>query len=1061
MKRFYIAPILWGFFLSSVIWAANSTPHLPVAAGLKKVTTLQQSVAVETHARILAIRVEFLPDTLATTTGDGTFGSGLPTDAVIDPLPHDRAYFEDHLTFLDSYFTEVSNGKVTIDTFSVYPLNPDSTYILPHQMWHYNHNTTQEDLNLRLTWLFQDAWSAAAADASIDYDQWDMFVIFHAGVGQDFNVSFDETPHDIPSAYFRLEDLQDALEDPTYPGVLVAVDGADSTFVSSGLLLPESERQSEVDIEIALNGTAALLFGHSIGLPALYNTENGSSGVGRFDLMDQGSGNFAGMIPSRPCAWTRVFMGWETPQVIIPAGVADTLLVNVPGYGDSINTAQQEIYRVDLNPSEYFLIENRSWNPDSLIGYWPPYDMGYTVARDRQGRELIIKEDFTIELQNDDFGVIVEVDNYDFGLPGEGILIWHIDESVIEANYVSNTVNNDLSHRGVALVEADGAEDIGQEYGFLDIGYGAEYGWAGDFFYAGNDAFLDANSNLSAVRFYDDSFPGTRTYDGSPTGLMLGGFAPRDTVMHFWIMNNWAQPGFPMQLAEPSGELSPSALDFDGDQKTDLILALTPGGAIQLFDNLGNAIGDVIETRQLIGLLGDSTAVTDTLLARVDSITGTPAIDVQSDGFSAFFTGDAGVMYFLEYLAGPRTTNLQTLNLTALSACNPVIAGEGTALTAYSCYQGGLIALDAAFNILGDVYPFNEGNITSFCLADTVDTASVFALSDQGEAALVSHDLEVIWVIDLPFIPDFAPLTLFHQTGSRKDLIAVSAEGEVVLLDPSDGSIRSGFPFTTGMTVTAPPVAADFDKDGYLDVVLTGVNRIAAVQVNGVLAANWPLTMDNRQPSEPITSPPAISELMFDDELHVLFGWPGGSVDGRNRWGNSPGGFTRSTSAPVRSAPLLVQLDEDDASELIVLDEDGSLYAWHLQGMGNFTDQIRPWNGLMGGNRRQGVAVPDGSTITPPGQSALVKTKVYPWPNPAKEVVYIRYRTDFDGTVTVRIFDGAGDLVKELSGPAQAGLERDLSWDLADVSSGIYLGRVEAETTAGTDKTFIKIAVIK
>jgi hypothetical protein len=65
------------------------------------------------------------------------------------------------------------------------------------------------------------------------------------------------------------------------------------------------------------------------------------------------------------------------------------------------------------------------------------------------------------------------------------------------------------------------------------------------------------------------------------------------------------------------------------------------------------------------------------------------------------------------------------------------------------------------------------------------------------------------------------------------------------------------------------------------------------------------------------------------------------------------------------------------------------------------------------------------------------------------------------GTVTVRIFDGAGDLVKELSGPAQAGLERDLTWDLADVSSGIYLGRVEAETAGGTDKTFIKIAVIK
>jgi hypothetical protein len=85
----------------------------------------------------------------------------------------------------------------------------------------------------------------------------------------------------------------------------------------------------------------------------------------------------------------------------------------------------------------------------------------------------------------------------------------------------------------------------------------------------------------------------------------------------------------------------------------------------------------------------------------------------------------------------------------------------------------------------GDVYPFSGDNLIGLCLADTSDTATVFALSDQGEAALVSHDLEVIWVVDLPFIPDFAPLTLIHQTGSRKDLIAVSAEGEIVMLDPS------------------------------------------------------------------------------------------------------------------------------------------------------------------------------------------------------------------------------------------------------------------------------------
>lgn len=309
-------------------------------------------------------------------------------------------------------------------------------------------------------------------------------------------------------------------------------------------------------------------------------------------------------------------------------------------------------------------------------------------------------------------------------------------------------------------------------------------------------------------------------------------------------------------------------------------------------------------------------------------------------------------------------------------------------------------------------------------------------------------------------MPSFAPIAVFDSCYARWDLVAVGGGGEVALLDPATGDYRPGFPFDVGMPITAPPAAADFDRDGRMEIILAGENRLLAVAANGALMANWPLLLDARRPIEAIFSPPAISEIGFDDELRVFFGWANGSVDARDRWGKQTEGFSRSSGSAVKSAPLLGQLDDDPETELLALDESGVLYAWHLEQLGNYDAQRRPWNGLQNGNLRQGWAK-DSVQPIPPDQSILVKTKVYPWPNPANEVSHIRYLMGQSGKITVRIFDGSGDLVKELWEQTEAGVEADLEWNLAEVTSGIYLGRVEAEAGGKTEKTFIKIAVVK
>ena len=101
-----------------------------------------------------------------------------------------------------------------------------------------------------------------------------------------------------------------------------------NSIINKGIILPESQNiaimdealssaiNSPCDLQFSVTGTWALMIGFAIGLPPLWELENGASGVGIFALMDQGSNNLRGIVPSRPNPWTRIYAGWEKPTVI-------------------------------------------------------------------------------------------------------------------------------------------------------------------------------------------------------------------------------------------------------------------------------------------------------------------------------------------------------------------------------------------------------------------------------------------------------------------------------------------------------------------------------------------------------------------------------------------------------------------------------------------------------------------------------------------------------------------------------------------------------------------------
>ena len=365
----------------------------------------------------------------------------------------------------------------------------------------------------------------------INFQQYDAFVIFHAGVGRDLDListlGYNPTPYDIPSLYLDSTAFAVALGQSSFPGF---VNGS----IKNTIILPETESRiiltstGNDTVQLSINGMFAASIGSYLGLPDLFNTQTGSSGIGQFGLMD-GAAIFAfnGLFPPEPSAWEKMYLGWLTPIPVINS----TVNIAMPAVGIKYPSMQDTVYKIPITSSEYFLIENRNRNP-----YGTGLDVTIVDSTSVVSRHF--NQDITGFNNWDVSGIsgsVLDVSNYDWAIVGQtdsthmydggGILIWHIDENVIQAGLSTNTVNVNLDHRGVDLEEADGAQDIGQVYESMTAGSGTENGWPLDCWFAENSAPFYKNI------FDRNSFPNSNSYSGAASLVTIKDFSIRSPHM--------------------------------------------------------------------------------------------------------------------------------------------------------------------------------------------------------------------------------------------------------------------------------------------------------------------------------------------------------------------------------------------------------------------------------------------------------------------------------------------------------------------------------------------------
>jgi M6 family metalloprotease-like protein len=201
-------------------------------------------------------------------------------------------------------------------------------------------------------------------------------------------------------------------------------------------------------------------FGHALGLPDLYDTDDSDPGIGNWSLMAGGSWGANGNTGARPAAldlWCRRFLGWANPLRVTSDNQYTVNSIMTTDAGSSYKLA-----RLGADTTKQFwLIENRYKNA---------------------------------------MGPVSSV-RWDSLLYGQGLAIYHIDSTYTTTTYLTaNTVNSsDTRPYGVAMEETD----------MTTAGYSSELyngtnqGDAADVWNSGTQANFDSMGTAYPVTYYN------------------------------------------------------------------------------------------------------------------------------------------------------------------------------------------------------------------------------------------------------------------------------------------------------------------------------------------------------------------------------------------------------------------------------------------------------------------------------------------------------------------------------------------------------------------------------
>jgi M6 family metalloprotease-like protein len=984
-------------------------------------STVEKSALADDTLKILAIMVNFQQDADGTTSGNGKFGTIYSQNYgndILDPLPHDKNYFESHLHFVQNYFAKVSKGKLNIE----YNVLPD-TFSVTDRMRNYSPDPGSDDFT-PIADFSVEAWTKAdELYPGFNFSEYDVFLIFHAGVGRDISLPGSiGNERDIPSVY-----LSDNAFKEIYGNDFEGIPVSGGSFkITNSMIIPETESREVETIsgtflfEITINGLLCASIGSHLGLPDLFDTETGLSAIGRFGLMD-GQSIFAylGVYPPEPSPWEKIRLGWAEPVTLEIENADVSLVTNL-----AATISDTVILKVPLNSSEYYLIENRirdAYNNGSTI----TYAIGDIVITKTFPNDTTGYRSFDVDSLS---GVVIDVDEFDWAVPGNGIVIWHIDENVINEKIADNKVNTEKNRRGVDIEEADGVQDIGERFftifGDEVIGEGTDY----DFWFANNPSELFEN------RFAKDTRPNTLTNIGANSLITIKDFSEIDNRMSFSIEigDSIIKPLYSFQF--PSGPTQVSAGNLSS----------------VVFNNEVYFIA--IDKNVLYVIKGDSLIYKSSDYFSL----GKPAVTIFNNVLYIFGPAIGELNY---WMTDGSISNYGQLNVPPISSSNVI----NTKLTGEKELWFG------SWN--GIIYKYSLGAIPN----NPPELKDSIIIGNYNINKLSVHE-DYFAITYTPKTPPFD--TTFFQSSTGSQLLIDEEVRDIALTQNQEGNIISIL-YTQEIS---PPqqkqlnfyvlkdneilniVAFEFDsflptfslsdlkRDGNIYLLTTKENYIEPYNFKGALADNFPFQYNSEYRATTTIS----ADIEGDNKPEIIFITHDGdiyAVDGGS--GKLVSGFPITIGGIPSSVPSLFILN--GKINLVAANSEGLLKSWSISSVEG--DII--WKEQFADN--------ENSTFIPAASNTnrinefFPSSRAYNYPNPVYDgTTNIRYYVDRDAHINIKIFDLAGDFVAELNDEAQGGMDNETIWNVGDIQSGVYLARIEAVCDCGnTEQAVIKIAVVK